>query len=120
MIAPDFVPQLKMQKAGALCENIAGAMEAQPSIWEHLHPLDLTGTTLGLVRALPVFYSFLECQIPSRTVQSTSSSIVVNKMSFLAPAASLLCCVRGMTKSFSAFGLPVCVHPITHLGGTLQ
>lgn len=120
MIAPDFVPQLKMQKAGALCENIAGAMEAQPSIWEHVHPLDLTGTTLGLVRALPVFYSFLECQIPSRMVQSTSSSIVVNKMSFLAPAASLLCCVRRMTKSFSAFGLPVCVHPITHLGGTLQ
>lgn len=71
------------------------AIEAQPSIWEHLHPLDLAGITL---RALPVFYSFLGCRVLCRMIQSTSSSsVVVNKMSSLAPAANLLCCVGGMT-----------------------
>lgn len=93
------------------------AIEAQPSIWEHLHPLDLAGITL---RALPVFYSFLGCQVPCRMIQSTSSSVVVNKMNSLAPAANLLCCVGGMTISLPVFCSPVCLHLITHLGGTLQ
>lgn len=51
MITPDYVPRLKMQKAGELCENTAGATvchRGTASIWEHLHPLDLVGATLGL------------------------------------------------------------------------
>lgn len=40
-------------------------------------------------------------------IQNTSSSVVVNKMSSLAPAANLLCCVRGtIISTFNCILLP--------------